>query len=90
MVAAMLRPSPTEPRSAVVLTDAARDGVSARPSGVVDLILVCACACGVLADADRSVAISADLRFLVVPGGSPPSLVRCVAQHGPGRGLAPP
>jgi hypothetical protein len=29
------------------------------------------------------------LRFLTVPGGSPPSLVRCVAWHGPGRGLAP-
>jgi hypothetical protein len=90
MVAAMLWPTPAESGHAAMLTDAARDDASVSPSGFVDFILVCARACAVLADADESVAISADMRFLAVPGGSPPSLVRCVVWHGPGRGLAPP
>jgi hypothetical protein len=90
MVAAVFRPTQTEPSRAVVLVNAARDGASARPSGFVYLVLVCARACAVLADADGSVAISVDLLFLATPGCSPPSLVMCVAWHGPGRGLAPP
>jgi hypothetical protein len=89
MVAAMLRPSAAELGHVVVLTEAAHDGASVRLIGFVDFVLVSARACVVLADADGSVAISADLRSLSIPGGSPPSLVRCVAWHRPGHGLAP-
>jgi hypothetical protein len=52
-----------------MLTDAARDGASVRPSGFVDFVLVRARACAVLADADGSMAISpicASSPFLVV------------------------
>jgi hypothetical protein len=72
MVAAVLRPSSVEPRNAVVLTDAARYGASVGPSGFVDFVLVCALACAMLADTDRSMAISADLHSLAVPSGSSP------------------
>jgi hypothetical protein len=70
--------------------DSTRDGASARPRRFVDLVLDRAHACAMLADVDGSVAISVDLLFLATPGCSPPSLVMCVAWHGPGRGLAPP
>jgi hypothetical protein len=87
MVAAVLHPTPAEPRTTVVLADVTRDNASARPSSFVDLVLDRACA--VLVDTNGSVAISVDLCFLAVIGGSPPSLVVCVAWHGPGHGLAP-
>jgi hypothetical protein len=63
----------------VVLSISSKWFRRSRPSGFVDLVLICACACAVLADTDGSVVISTDLGFLAVPGGSPPSLVRCVA-----------
>ena len=70
--------------------DSACDGASARLRRFVDLVPDHACACVTPTVADGSVAISVDLGFLANPRCSPPSLVMCVAWHGPSRGLAPP
>jgi hypothetical protein len=65
--------------------DSPRDGTSAHPCRSVDFVPVCSCAYAMLADADGSATISADLLFLAIPGCSPPSLVPCVRL---GTGLA--